>query len=111
MNPELLNTIKAALDPVTKTKAIRFVDDRIFNFKAMGNKVGVRSITIRNFGDYDLVLQDVLEVIPPGASFVTGSILTCNEQFQVKFGDRNPEVLEADAKKRAVLRYHVDVCN
>ena len=109
MLEQLLKLLIIAVDPVTETRAIRFGSDQSFNFKQLaGTAKGIRAVTIRNIGNVDLILKDANEIVPPEASFVVVSdYRTANSQFEVSFGDPEPDMT---ANRQAVLRYNVDVC-
>lgn len=110
----ILKAIVASNNPVTVTKAERFSDDQIFDFTQRCPKgKGVRSVSIRNIGDYTLVVTDVFEPIKPGEAFVLSDMLCANKNFEVRF-ENNPSPngnnpIPANPIKDAVLRYNVDV--
>ncbi len=107
MFQQLINTIKSLVDRPVETRAIRFANNQIFNFLEMGNGRGIRSITIRNQGNYNLVLKDVNEIVRPGEYFVTSHKRHCNKQFEVEFGEVDPTAV--NPIKDAIFRYDVDV--
>ena len=99
----------------TIMKAEKFSNDRMFTIKAAGNGKGVRQLTIRNTGDYFLIIDDVAEVIPSGAAFtIFIPNLVTNESLPLRFGDvdpNSPAAINATTPlKEAVVRYLVDVC-
>lgn len=111
---DVLNNIYSLLKSrvngvATHIQAIRFSDDKNFNFEQLGNKKGVRNFSLRNIGGYDLIIKDVNEIIPPGSTFsVIGNQRLVNTDFKVEFGT----TLEDPSKprKEAIARYTIDVC-
>lgn len=98
------------LGSAVTTNANRFSDDETFNFKEMGGGTGIRNVTFQNEGHYELIIEDVRQVVLPGESFtVFSNARLVNKQFKVSFGAL-VDVTAVNPRKDAILRYCVDVC-
>lgn len=111
---EILKSIVSANNPETVTKAERFNTDQVFNFSERGaRRKGVRSVSIRNIGNYTLIVKDVYEPIKPGETFILSDYLCVNTQFEVVFEDvpsqNGNQPIPDEPVKDAVLRYNVDI--
>lgn len=96
--------------PAVTTHANRFSDNETFNFSELGGGMGVRNVTFQNEGHYELIIEDVRQVVLPGESFtVFSNARIVNKQFKVSFGAL-VDVAAVNPRKDGILRYCVDVC-
>lgn len=97
------------LGTTSVTRATKSSTSRVFNLKDLGNGKGVRNFTIRNTGDYQLVLTDNGEIIRPGEAFtIIGNSRIANTDFGVEIGDLDPGA--TGTVREYVVRYVLDVC-
>lgn len=97
------------LGTASVTRAVKSSTPRVFNLKDLGAGKGVRNFTVRNTGDYQLILTDNGEIVRPGEAFtIIGNSRIINTDFGVDFGIVDPDA--TGTLKEYVVRYVLDVC-
>lgn len=103
---KLLQTL--ILGTTSVTRAIKSSNSRVFDLKQMGGGKGVRNFTIRNTGDYQIILTDNGEIIRPGEAFtIIGNSRIANTDFGVDIGSLDPGA--TGTVKEYVVRYVLDL--
>jgi hypothetical protein len=119
MDLETANRIKAIekhletliLSDQTEIRATKFSNNRIFNLKKLGNGKGVRNFTLRNTGDYQIIIKDINEIIGYQESFtIISNARVANEKFEIEFGVVDPLSPAITPIREAIARYLVDKC-